>query len=68
MSTVLSPEDLRRHAERLREVSEELLASNDPRWLPVSQAAALVDAFRLGLVLVEGVEDAPEFEWSLEHA
>ena len=53
MSTVLSPEDLRRHVERLRAVGDELEAAGDPRWLPIAQAAALLEGLRLGITLIE---------------
>lgn len=53
MSTILSPEDLRRHVERLQAVGDELEAAGDPRWLPIAQAAALLEGLRLGLTLIE---------------
>ncbi len=68
MSTVLSPDDLRRHVERLQAVGDELEAAGDSRWFSIAQAAALIEGLRLGLVLVDEADEAPEFEWSLEHA
>lgn len=79
MSTVLSPEDLRRHVERLQAVGDELEAAGDPRWFPIAQAAALLEGLRLGLILIDakaprwigidmGKPGADRTVWSSVHA
>lgn len=55
----ITPADIRKHVNGLQAIGDQLEAAGDPRWLPIAQAAALLEGLRLGLTLI-GAEAQPE--------
>ena len=59
MSTNITAADVRKHVNGLQAIGDQMEAAGDPRWLPIAQAAALLESLRLGLSVVT-TEPAPD--------
>lgn len=74
MPTNMTPEQVATHVRNLQTIGDQLEATNDPRWLPIAQTAATLEALRLGLTAIQppvwiGIDRAngPDRTVKLEH-
>lgn len=62
-TTTITTDDLRKHVNGLQAIGTQMEKADDPRWLPIAQAAALLEGLRLGLVVIEPEGDRPPPRW-----
>ena len=63
MATTITANDVRKHVNGLQAIGDQMEAAGDPRWLPIAQAAALLEGLRLGLTLIGDAEPPAQPRW-----
>lgn len=58
-TTHISTDKIKQHVNGLQAIGTQMENAGDPRWLPIAQAAALLESLRLGLSVIDGQEAAP---------
>lgn len=57
--TTITTDRVHQHVNGLQAIGTQMERDGDPRWLPIAQAAAMLEGLRLGLVLIVEPDATP---------